>query len=154
MKKILCHIFMLAAIAVICPFPASSAPKAEDPKDSLVVVQDTTVNKIVVDGPYLDFGKNLEYDFGKISERGGKKTGSYTFKNSGNKPLVITKVMVSCKCISLGYPKKPVMPGEEGKITVTYDPKKQKGVFHKAIQIYSNDSSGRVVIFAKGEVVE
>lgn len=108
----------------------------------------------VVDGPCMDFGNDTEYDFGKIRESGGKQTGTFTFKNSGNKPLVVTKVMVSCKCVNITFPKKPVAPGAEGTITVTYDPKKQKGIFHKAIQVYSNDPQARFIVLIKGEVVE
>ncbi len=159
MKNIFRNIFLSAGVLTFCAAvaaaqgtstPAASAPAAK----SAAPAQDSTVKKATADGARLDFGEITEYDFGKIKENGGKKTGSLTFKNTGNKPLVITKVMISCKCTSIDYPKKPVMPGASGKITITYDPKKQKGVFHKAIQIYSNDSEARHIIFTKGEVVE
>lgn len=150
MKNILRGIILIAG-ALAFNFAGASVPGAKS--DTTALAQDTVIKK-VVEGACLDFGKVTEYDFGRIKERGGKQSGSLTFKNSGNKPLVVTKVMVSCRCISLDYPKKPVMPGEEGKITVTYDPKKQKGVFHKAIQVYSNDSLARHIVFVKGEVVE
>lgn len=113
-----------------------------------------TTIKEPVDGPCLDFGKQTELDFEQIKESGGKVKKEMTFKNSGNKPLVVTKVVVSCKCVSIDYPKKPVMPGDEAKISVTYDPKKQKGVFHKAVQVYSNDPQARHIVFVKGEVVQ
>ena len=150
MKNIFCTVFLIAGAL---SFHVAGAEIPEVKKDSTVLVQDTVSAK-VIDGACIDFGKVTEYDFGQIKENGGKQSGSISFKNSGNKPLVITKVMVSCRCINLDYPKKPVMPGGEGKITVTYDPKKQKGVFHKAIQVYSNDSTPRHIIFVKGEVVE
>lgn len=155
MKNILCHICFSAGVLMLCVIGirAYAAPKIVTAQSAPVAAKDTAQKK-VVDGPSIDFGKKTEYDFGKIKERGGKQTGSLVFKNSGNKPLVITKVMVSCKCVSLDYPKKPVLPGAEGKITVTYDPKKQKGVFHKAIQVYSNDPQARHIVFVKGEVVE
>lgn len=144
------NIFLIAG-ALTFHVAGASVPEAKG--DTTALAQDTVANK-VIEGACIDFGKATEYDFGRIKESGGKQSGSLTFKNSGNKPLVITKVMVSCRCISLDYPKKPVMPGAEGKITVTYDPKKQKGVFHKAIQVYSNDSLARHIVFVKGEVVE
>ncbi len=148
----LCALF--AAVAVYSADAASVAQEVPQQDSAKVACRDTTVQKRVVDGPCMDFGDDTEYDFGKIRESGGKQTGTFTFKNSGNKPLVVTKVMVSCKCVNITFPKKPVAPGAEGTITVTYDPKKQKGIFHKAIQVYSNDPQARFIILIKGEVVE
>lgn len=144
----------------MCPFIFAPALALSQPRnaapDSTAVAQvaDSVATQPAPDGPRLDFGKITEYDFGKIEEKGGKQTYEFAFSNSGSKPLVITKAIVSCKCVDIVYPKKPVMPGEKGKIAVTYNPRKQKGVFLKTIQVYSNDPRNRQIVIVKGEVQE
>lgn len=101
--------------------------------------------------PEITF-ESVEHDFGAIPENGKKVSYDYTFTNTGDRPLVITRVITSCKCVSTSFTKKPVPPGEQGVVTVTYDPKKQLGVFYKAIQVYSNASPKLSIIIAKGEV--
>ncbi len=93
-----------------------------------------------------------EHDFGKISERAGKVSYDYVFENRGQGPLLILRVITACRCTKADFDKKPVQPGAKGHITVTYDPKKQSGVFYKAIQVYSNSPERRQIIILKGEV--
>lgn len=131
---------------------ANTAP--QDSTKAVAHASDSTQVKKVAEGPHLDFAGKTEIDFGKIKEKGGKQVREFTFKNSGNRPLIVTKTMVSCRCVDVSCPKKPVLPGGKGQITVTYNPRKQSGVFHKAIQVYSNDPQTRHIIFVKGEVVE
>ena len=73
------------------------------------------------------------YDLGSIPEDGGTVSRVYTFRNSGNAPLV-------------------VMPGQEGTVTVTYNPRRQHGAFNKAISIYTNVPGARYVVTLRGEV--
>lgn len=93
-----------------------------------------------------------EHDFGRVAEKGKKVSYDFTFRNTGDCPLVITRVASSCKCVDAGYTKRPVPPGGEGVITVTYNPRKQQGVFRKAIQVYSNDPDEMHIVIVKGEV--
>ena len=164
MKKVLWFISVCAPLAALVATAQQSVPSGDadiadlQPVDTVIAdvqhVDTTMAIQPPADGPKLDFGKISEHDFGKIPENSGKQYYEYNFINSGNQPLVITKTIVSCKCVDVEYPKKPVMPGEKGAIKVTYNPKKQKGVFYKAIQVYSNDPRNRLIIIAKGEVVE
>lgn len=94
----------------------------------------------------------LEHDFGSIDDK-NKVIYNFEVINAGGAPLVITKAVVSCKCIDVDYPKKPIAPGARSSIGVTYNPRKQEGMFYKAIQIYSNDPAARHVITVKGNVV-
>lgn len=103
--------------------------------------------------PGIEFAQT-EYDFGKVSENGKKVSHDYVFTNTGDCPLVITRIITSCRCMSTSYTKKPIPPGGQGMVTVTYDPKKQQGVFHKAIQVHSNAPQGMHIIIARGQVVE
>ncbi len=93
------------------------------------------------------------YDLGCVPEDGGPVSRTYTFQNSGDAPLVVVRVETSCACTKAEATKKPVMPGEEGSITVTYNPRHQHGVFNKAISIYTNIPGSRYIVTLRGEVV-
>lgn len=102
-------------------------------------------------GPRLVFEREA-YDFGRIARKGGKVSCEFPFINEGVAPLVITRIETSCTCTKGTFPKKPVAPGGSGTVMITYDPGQQKGVFFKAIQVYSNGEQRRLIITVKGEV--
>ena len=56
------------------------------------------------------------YDLGSIPEDGGTVSRVYTFRNSGNAPLVVVRAETSCTCTKADISKKPVMPGQEGRL--------------------------------------
>ena len=96
-----------------------------------------------------------EHNFGKIPERGKAVSHTFEFRNDGEHPIVVTRVSTSCKCTTYSFSKRPVPPGGTGKITVTYNPKKQPeaGVFYKVVQVFTNCSAGRVMLTIRGEIV-
>ena len=95
-----------------------------------------------------------EYNFGTIKEGEGKVSHVFEIKNTGNAPLVLTRVMSSCGCTVPSYSKEPIAPGKSSKITVTYDPAGRVYPFVKTVSIYSNGKEGPEVITIKGEVVK
>lgn len=95
-----------------------------------------------------------EYNFGKVKEADGKVSHVFEIKNTGNAPLVITRVMSSCGCTVPTYDKEPIAPGKSSKITVTYDPAGRVYPFVKTISIYSSGKEGPEVITIKGEVIQ
>lgn len=63
----------------------------------------------------------------------------YNFKNSGDKPLVISSVTPGCGCTVADYPKQPLTPGETGKIRAKFSSKGQAaGTQHKHISVLAN----------------
>jgi hypothetical protein len=89
-------------------------------------------------------------DYGKIAQGSdGKRV--FEFTNVGQSPLVITRVQASCGCTVPKKPDAPIMPGEKGKIEVSYDTKRLGG-FSKAITIFSNAKNARKMIKIKGYV--
>ena len=80
-----------------------------------------------------------EFDFGEIQE-GEKIVHEFTFKNTGNEPLVISKAQGSCGCTVPEWPREPIAPGQSNVIRVKYDAKKV-GPFSKSVSIESNASS-------------
>jgi len=92
------------------------------------------------------------YDFNKI-DAGQKVAHSYTFKNIGREPLIISDVFTSCGCTAPSYPKKPVLPGEKSSIDIVFDSSGQHGVQQKSITIISNTDPSTTEIYLTGEVI-
>ena len=93
------------------------------------------------------------HNFGKFEES-EKQHASFTFTNTGNQPLVINQVMASCGCTNVKYEKKPVAPGQSGKIEVTYEGEgKFPGYVKKNITVRSNaDGAETVRLYIEGEM--
>lgn len=80
---------------------------------------------------------SLNKNFGKISE-GQKLEVSYSFKNTGTKPLVITRVQPSCGCTIAEQPTEPVVPGAIGIVKASFNSEGRTGVNHKTLFVYAN----------------
>ena len=95
------------------------------------------------------------YDLGSIPEDGGTVSRVYTFRNSGNAPLVVVRAETSCTCTKASFSKRPVAPGERGVVKVIYEPhKKEPGAFSKVIQIFSTSIAGRNVLTVRGNSID
>lgn len=93
------------------------------------------------------------YDFGKISE-GEVVEYSYRFKNTGNKPLVITEQpRASCGCTVAERPEEPIMPGDTGFIKVKFNSENRPGEAHKTVMVSSNANPPFPDLVLKGEVI-
>ena len=75
-----------------------------------------------------------EYDFGDIKQGNPQKV-EYTFENTGDKPILITKAEASCGCTKLTYDQKPIMPGQKGSISTVFDAK-EVGLFQKSVTVF------------------
>jgi len=108
----------------------SSGGKDDDGKISTDLVK--------MDGelPVMTFAET-EHDFGTIVE-GEKVSYVFKFKNTGASDLVISSARASCGCTVPEYPKTPIKPGEEERVTVTFDSKGKPGMNHKDVTIVTN----------------
>jgi hypothetical protein len=95
---------------------------------------------------------NAKHDFGNVKEADGPVSHVFTFKNTGNAPLVIQNVETSCGCTSPEYTKEPVQPGKSGIVKATFDPSGRPNYFDKTLTVISNASNNRVVLNIKGNV--
>lgn len=93
------------------------------------------------------------HDFGQIKEADGKVSTTFVVKNTGEAPLVITRVIASCGCTTPEWTKEPIAPGKTGEIKITYDPKGRPGPFSKTISVYSNGKTGSFILTIRGEVI-
>ena len=103
----------------------------------------------------------MSYDFGKLSKKSVSAKHSFTVKNAGTAPLLITKMRVSCSCTTanliLDTKAGPVMsnknpkltgsvalqPGQAAQLEVIFDlasPAMSMGTVHRTITLITNDS--------------
>ena len=73
----------------------------------------------------------------EMTEDGGVKSFTYTFKNVGTDTVRIDRLVTSCSCAVATYTHKSVAPGKEGEITVKYNPKGHPGRFERKIFVYT-----------------
>jgi Protein of unknown function (DUF1573) len=117
--------------------PATSNPDAAAGKDLL---------------PILEF-ETTRHHFGVI-QSGEKVSYSFGFKNTGNAPLVITNAKASCGCTIPSYTKKPIQPGADGSIEVTFDSKGKSGMESKNITIVANTIPNSTILTISAEIVK
>ncbi len=92
------------------------------------------------------------HDFGKATA-GEKITYEFKFNNTGKSPLIISDAKASCGCTVPEWPKEPVMPGQGGKIKVTFDSAGKSGLQDKQITVTANTNPAQNVVHLIGEVL-
>ncbi len=114
-------------------FQLAAQPSNQHPKEAFA--------KMTFESTTMDYG---------IVSKGSEPTRTFTFKNTGNAPLLITDAKASCGCTVPSFPQGAIMPGESSAITVRYDTNRV-GVISKSITIASNTGEP-VVLKITGEV--
>jgi hypothetical protein len=95
--------------------------------------------------------KEETHDFGKIIQ-GEKVIYPFIFENTGKSDLLISNATASCGCTVADYPKKPLHPGEKGKITISFNTEGKNGVQAKTITLIANTQPNTKVLTIKAEV--
>lgn len=128
----------------------SCESKSDNLSTSLVNNPNSAEGTNVSNVPAIEFEKT-EHDFGKILQ-GEQVSYTFKFKNVGTAPLIISSIEKTCGCTTPNYSKEPIKPGENGKITVTYDSKGHKGFQNKRLVVKSNTNPSESIIRIKAQV--
>ncbi len=96
--------------------------------------------------------KATTVDYGTI-EKGADGVRTFEFTNTGDAPLIISKVTSSCGCTVPKKPDGPIAPGETGEIQVKYDTNRVNPI-RKTITVISNADTPTVALKIKGEVID
>ena len=91
-------------------------------------------------------------DYGTI-EKGADGLRIFEFTNTGDAPLIVTKVTSSCGCTVPKWSQDPILPGKTGEIQVKYDTNRVNPI-RKTITVISNADTPTVALKIKGEVVD
>ncbi len=100
------------------------------------------------DGAAITWEKK-SHDFGNILQ-GDKVEHTFHFTNTGNEPLIITNVQVSCGCTTpKGWPRDPIPPGASGEITVSFNSTGKMGIQNKPVTLVTNavNTDGNTISF-------
>ena len=87
-------------------------------------------------GPVITLEK-ATHDFGDIFQ-GDKVEKVFAFTNTGNEPLLITNVQISCGCTTPVWPHDPIPPGGKGEIIIGFNSAGKMGRQDKILPIISN----------------
>lgn len=99
----------------------------------------------------LKFNKTV-HNFGKISINAGKQHCEFEFTNTGDKPIAINNIISSCGCAEPVWPKHPIMPGQGGKIEVTFLNDQGPYPFEKTLTVYTSASNKPILLRISGIV--
>lgn len=124
---------------------ASASLREKFKDDSIKLANNRALPKTTI-----SFKDNM-VDFGKITE-GDSVSHSYLFTNTGNAPLIIADVQVSCGCTVPSYSKEPVQPGQQGKIDIVFHSKNKSGIQKKSVSVIANTDPETTVIKFETEV--
>ncbi len=96
--------------------------------------------------------EKTNHNFGSFMEAAGVQTTTFTFKNTGNSPLILNSVRASCGCTTPKWTRDPIAPNGSGEITVSYNPKNRPGSFNKSVTVSSNAETPTVILTITGQV--
>lgn len=108
----------------------------------------------VIHGAELRLAETV-YDFGDVPRRGGDLCCEIPFTNTGDVPLVVTRLVTSNSCLKVSCSRRPIAPGGGGVIRIVYQPlKSEAGAFSRVVQIGSNSIAGDTHITVQGNSFE
>lgn len=93
------------------------------------------------------------HDFGTFREECGEVTCSMQFVNTGDTPVAITDMRVTCGCTTPRYPKGEIAPGDTAAVTVTYSALGRPGRFKKKVYVYTDADDERHTLTVSGVVI-
>jgi len=145
MTKKLFILFILAFTVFSCNHSGNNIPGnvVRNPQSAEGILGDDAM-------PAITFAQT-EHDFGKLIQ-GEKVSFIFKFTNTGNAPLLISKVSTSCGCTASKYPKEPIAPGGEGKLEVIFDSDGQRGMQNKSVTVLTNTQPISTILRLKAQV--
>lgn len=109
-----------------------------------------TISAIAQDNTII-FEKH-SHDFGTISEDGDSQTCIFHFTNKGKKAIAVTQVQTTCGCAVANYTRKPILPNQTGKISITYNPQGRAGKFNRSALVSFSGFNEKIKLYVFGTV--
>jgi hypothetical protein len=156
MKKIALLIVVLFAGAQFLmaqnqnPQPAKQPQPVQQAKPAQPAAQPAQQTQVASTAPKTYAWNETTHDFGKIKQNDPASV-TFTVKNSGTTPLIITAAKSSCGCTVAEYTKEPIKPNETGVVKATYN-SARVGVFTKTVTVTYDGIANPDILTIKGEV--
>lgn len=136
--------FLLLSFAVLMITSCGSGNGDKLPADVVRNPKSATGNENGEKMPAIAFQK-MTHDFGRLI-MGEKVSYAFKFTNTGSADLMITNVSTSCGCTVPTYTNKPIKPGDQGILTVSFDSSNRKGFQNKTITVVTNTQPNTTVL--------
>lgn len=154
MKKVILSLVAAGMLLAACQSNSGSSANdstAQAKEDSAAAAKVLAEPVDSANAPAIKFAVE-SFNFGKVTA--GKKVNyEYAFTNTGKSPLVIQNATASCGCTVPDWPKKPILPGESGKIKVSFDSSNKSGLQDKIVTITGNTIPAQTMVHLVGEVI-
>ncbi|MFI1772185.1 DUF1573 domain-containing protein [Thalassobellus citreus] len=145
MKKVILGLSALCLVAFVS-CKENAAKKIEESNVVAAAERDANSTKF----PVIEFDKT-EHDFGEIEYRSPQET-TFTYKNTGNAPLVVTNIKSSCGCtIPQNWSREPLLPGDSASFSVKFSGAGSSKI-SKSITVTANTEKGSEVVKIKAFV--
>ncbi len=139
MKKIILSLSALCLVA-FTSCKENAAQKIEESNVAAAAERDAVASKF----PVIEFDKK-EHDFGEIEAKTPVET-VFSYKNTGDAPLVITDIKSSCGCtVPQDWSREPLAPGDSGKFTVKFNGSGSNKIT-KTITVTANTEKGSEIV--------
>ena len=125
----------ISGLTMMCGFTSVANAQALD-RENLAPANPALISPAVEGQGRLTFSSTTQ-DTGEILDTGLGRV-AFLFRNTGSGPLTITQVKPSCGCTIPELAKKTYMPGEQGSLDVTFDPKGKRGAIARSITIFTD----------------
>lgn len=83
--------------------------------------------------------ETYEWDFGDIDEADGPVSHTFRFANISDVPIQIESVATSCGCTYAEYSTQPIQGGEEGYVTIVFNPARYDGRVMREVEVLFRD---------------
>ncbi len=104
-----------------------------------------------IDGPVITFKKAV-HDFGVVKEGDVVET-KFEFTNTGNAPLLITKIKAGCGCtVPKDWKKTEILPGESSSFSVKFNTRNKPNRQTQKVRITSNTANSNEFVTIKAKV--
>ena len=92
------------------------------------------------------------HDWGDVTVNDGPLNCTFTITNISNKPQTIRRVLKTCGCTKVSWSTKPLNPGEEGFINVTYSNDEGPYPFDKTLNVYFDGVKKPLLLHIRADV--
>jgi len=89
----------------------------------------------------------IEHDFGTL-DPGAQSSYTFTIRNEGTLPLIVTAADTSCKCTVSKASKDVVQPGDHAEVTLTWNTGTSRKFYRQYALVKTNDPERREIEFA------
>lgn len=139
------------AFCVSCGNRGAKKNEAEKTEQQTIVAEEASKQVLELSDSIFQIRSADTVAFGVLS-KGVEARRHFEVVNSGDKPFVIVSADISCGCIALDYPRKPIMVGESADMLLVLDTEDQRGIVYKTVRLKTSLNAKEYLLVVTAEV--